>query len=139
MFIFKKKTGRANGNLMYDKNEFVIQDVVLRRYKGESKSIVVPRGIKVISNIDLPICDHTIQAIFIPRTVQLIAESALEFCQNVYYEGSKQEWERIEIDTNNFNSWIPQEHINKPNKEIYRVYTEFKFDWNSCIWDMQRH
>lgn len=122
--FFKRGTRSSNSNLLYDKNQFDIDGIVLRRYKGTSTSIIVPRGVKIISNIDAPICEQTIQAIFIPRTVKVIAESALGYCLNVYYEGSKQEWESIEIDKYNFDFGIP---------------TVFRYNWDSCYWDMKRH
>ena len=94
---------------------------ILYRYKGGESNLVLPRYLnyKQYQIGDFAFAEnHTIEAISIPTSVTYIGESAFENCANlkdVYYEGTRSQWNNIYVGNGNealltanihFNSFI---------------------------------
>lgn len=66
-------------------------------------SVTIPKGVKSIGTIAFSAC-YNLDAIYIPRSVTSIEKSAFFDCTDlkyVFYEGSKDEWDKIAIDDKN--------------------------------------
>lgn len=137
MWLFKRnseklepKKQESPKELNIDNQEFLIsRDGILREYRGEQDSFIVPRGVLGISNVEDPISRHSIDTIYIPRTVRFIGEAALAYCESVYYEGSEAEWKKITISSDNFQTGWRPDWCKEPPLDKYRV-TEVKFHFN---------
>ena len=96
-------------------------NTILYRYKGGESNLVLPRYLnyKQYQIGDFAFAEnHTIEAISIPTSVTYIGESAFENCANlkdVYYEGTRSQWNNIYVGNGNealltanihFNSFI---------------------------------
>ena len=106
----KKSQSNAPPALNIDDDMFLIINGVLREYRGNNDTIVVPQGVSRISNVDHPIWNNFIDTIFIPRSVLSIGECALPYCECVRYEGSEQQWDYVmkNCDVDNFQTgWKP--------------------------------
>lgn len=90
-----------------DNNYFLIKDGRLLEYRGQSDTIVVPKGVGIIGGNDTKICNKTIRNIYIPNTVHVISDCALPYVENMYYAGAQ---EALHYDKQyNFytNGWVP--------------------------------
>lgn len=93
--------------LNIDNDYFLIRNGHLLEYRGQSDTIMVPRGVTRIGLTDTPIWNRTIDSIFIPNTVHFIYGGALPYVESVVYEGSPEELS-YDKDENFFaNGWIP--------------------------------
>lgn len=112
-----------------DNDYFLIKNGYLLEYRGQSDSIVVPRGVQVIGGNDTKICSKTISHIYIPKTVHVISDLALPYVEHVHYEGSQ---ENLLYDKQyNFfaDGWIPD--WSKPDPIQFRVrVNNVTFDYN---------
>lgn len=133
--IFSKinRTGSTPA-LNIDDGEFLITDGVLEEYRGESDTFIIPAGVTSIANHGTCICKQTIDTVFIPKTVVHIGDSALMFCETVYYEGSESEWKFIQILENNFTTGWRPDWCSEPPIDQYRVesvsfHYGIKFPW----------
>lgn len=74
-------------------------------YQDNIIAIVIHDGVTSIGNHAF-FCCYDLTSISIPRTVTSISEKAFYSCDqltDIYYDGSEEEWEEIEIDQNNWN------------------------------------
>lgn len=87
LFEKKNESSRVPQSLNIDNERFLIIEGRLLAYRGNSDTIVVPRGVQIIGGNDKAIWDRTIDTIFIPNTVRVISDLALPYVETVYYEG----------------------------------------------------
>ncbi|MBR3934259.1 MAG: leucine-rich repeat protein [Clostridia bacterium] len=91
--------------------------------EGSTDEVVVfPYNLKSISFGYFP----NAKRLLIPKNVTNIATNAFSSCSNltdIYYEGSKEEWDKIELGQNNDNLLNAKIHYNTV-KEMYKDYTD---------------
>lgn len=119
--------------------DLIIDGQFLRHYKGKSHTLVVPKGIFGIGCNDGCFLENIacLETIYIPRSVKLIKEYDLPFCESIYYEGSEAEWSQINIEQDNFKTgWKPDYYQDDPilrNYEVTSVSMHFNAqhpDWS---------
>jgi len=69
-------------SLEYDKNEFDIENGVLKKYKGNKKEVAVPEGVISIGEFAFHFCS-SITSISIPNSVTSIENHAFSFCSSL--------------------------------------------------------
>lgn len=82
---------------------FVIEDGMLLEYKLDESSIVIPDTVTSIDTHAFWRCTE-LTAITIPKTVTAIGDNAFPYSdrlKEVYYNGSKADWNRIQIGADN--------------------------------------
>lgn len=73
--VEKADTGSADASV----SDFTIENGVLTAYKGESKNVVIPDGVKVIGD-GSPVFGNTVESVTIPASATEIAEMAFYGC-----------------------------------------------------------
>ena len=73
--VEKADTGSADASV----SDFTIENGVLTAYKGESKNVVIPDGVKVIGD-GSPVFGNTVESVTIPTSATEIAEMAFYGC-----------------------------------------------------------
>lgn len=86
--VEKADTGSADASV----SDFTIENGVLTAYKGESKNVVIPDGVKVIGD-GSPVFGNTVESVTIPASATEIAEMAFYGCSALksvtFAEGSQ--------------------------------------------------
>lgn len=86
--VEKADTGSADASV----SDFTIENGVLTAYKGESKNVVIPDGVKVIGD-GSPVFGNTVESVTIPTSATEIAEMAFYGCSALksvtFAEGSQ--------------------------------------------------
>ena len=67
---------------MADSKDFLIENGVLKRYKGKSKNVVVPEGVTAIGKRAFS-NKQFIESVIIPEGVIVIKTEAFVFCDNL--------------------------------------------------------
>ena len=65
------------------------------------EEIAIPSSVKIIKEVTFAIC-RKLGKIYIPKSVTKIGESAFSQCdslKDVYYQGTEEEWSKVEIDS----------------------------------------
>ena len=108
-------------------------------YKGKCDVIIVTSGITDIGNCAfMGMTNLTpgngVKKVFLPGTVKRIGELAFEFLfdlTDVYYEGTKSEWEKIHIEENNTFLTGAKIHCESSEADIYRNGgTSFQWEYD---------
>ena len=98
-----------------DNDCFLIKNGQLLEYRGQSDSIIVPKGVQIIGGNDTKICSKTIRGIYIPNTVHLISDCALPYVEIVYYAGAQEDLHYDKQYNFYADGWVPDwakpEHI----------------------------
>lgn len=82
---------------------FVIQDGELLEYKGTERDVVIPDSVTSIDTHAFWRCTE-LTALTIPAAVTAIGEDAFPYCERldaVYYGGSEEDWNQMEIGAGN--------------------------------------
>lgn len=134
--IAKKQDVKSPSGLNIDNDYFLIKDGRLLEWRGESNTIIVPQGVRIIGgNDDTAISKKTIDSIYIPRSVWKIADSALPHVQTVYCEGFE---ESLSYDKEcNFytGGWVADWSKSNSPVRIYKVDFRFNYSLYQAIVD----
>ena len=155
-YAFEKCYGLSTVSFGYDFNNAgggtqVIGEGAFMNCYG-MQSVYLPAGLKVIDDrvfsdcsaltmVDIPYgTEHignetfrnctALQAVIIPDTVTALGDDIFEGCTSrveVYYEGTKEQWERIEKDNSDFGNIIFSEVVELPDYEPYGNYNGFNY------------
>ena len=118
-----------------DNNYFLIKDGRLLEYRGQSDTIVVPKGVGIIGGNDTKICNKTISNIYIPKTVHVISDLALPYVEHVHYEGA-QEYLHYDSKYNFFaDGWVPDWSKSDPIRGQVHV-NNVTFYYNYDLYDI---
>lgn len=86
------------------------------------EKIVIFSGINIINSTSFQVC-HSLREIYIPKTVTFIGESAFYDCMNltdIYYEGTEEEWNNIQIQSQSATSFYnATKHYNSNYENEY--------------------
>ncbi len=133
--VFALNSGECGENVMWEYNDSTktltisgkgdIKDYDAFQSFGDNynniKTIVITDGVTSIGNYFFGICD-SVTSIYVPVSITKINKQAFENCsslRNVYYEGTKLQWEKIEISTDG-NNYLLNAKIN------------YKEDYHTC-------
>ena len=113
-------------------NNYTLNGTVLVHYNGNGDTLFVPIGTTIIgAGIQKNMTWHSV---FIPKSVMVIRDLALFYVENVYYEGSSEEFQQILCDYSyNFRTgFIPTWAENLSCREYCKV-KEVSFHYNVDI------
>ncbi len=112
----------------------------LVHYNGDEDVLFVPFGIGIIGNDESQIKDgKKWDCVYIPKSVHTIHDLALPFVESVYYEGSAEEFGKIDIGTlsNFMTGFIPNYVENMAPQYIeHSKVEEVKFQYNTNLRDL---
>lgn len=114
---------------------FDLDGTRLIRYTGNSDTLCVPIGTRIIGNGESEIkANEKWHAVFIPKSVYRISDIALYYVDIVYYEGNEEEFRRIicDFDWNFKTGFIPNWAKNLPNPGNCKV-NQVSFHYNVNI------
>lgn len=81
-------------------SDFDIRDGILHEYTGTSTDAVIPEGVTGIAAMAFS-CRPPLKSVFIPLSVTWIGDGIFfeSGVEDIYYEGTKEQWEKITIST----------------------------------------
>lgn len=81
-------------------SDFDIRDGILHEYTGTSADAVIPEGVTGIAAMAFS-CRPPLKSVFIPLSVTWIGDGIFfeSGVEDIYYEGTKEQWEKITIST----------------------------------------
>ena len=100
-------------------------------YTGNEDILYVPIGTRIIGMPDRPIKENTTwDAVYIPKSVDIINEWTLPFVKNIYYEGTSEEYKKICIIGDNLIKYNVRFFYNTNIPEIYKGLAEKRKNGN---------
>ncbi|MBR3203322.1 MAG: leucine-rich repeat protein, partial [Solobacterium sp.] len=107
--------GVFNGcNGLADDRGYVILGNILWWYKGDLEEVIIPDGVKRIGSGCFSYFNN-VHSITIPETVTVIEKNAFNYCNqltDIYYYGTRQKWNSIQVGAGNEKLEEANLHIN---------------------------
>lgn len=79
--IVEKKPAAAKNAIVAPK-DFVIEDAVLKQYKGNEEVVSIPEGVKTIDKLAFD-GNSTLKKVIMPDTVTAVKDAAFQYCVNL--------------------------------------------------------
>ena len=114
----------------------------LVHYNGDEDILCVPFGTSIIGNDEEQIKEgKKWDSVYIPRSVIIIHDLALPLVESVWYEGSEEEFAKIDIGKiGNFMTGFVPNYAEKLDEEyrIHSIVKEIKFNYNTNLASMYK-